>query len=146
MIRKKNIKYADDKPVMMTERHSHTDFEYRIPIGTDGDYVLILQFAEMYFKKAGKRKFHIKLGNRVVVHNVDIVANVGKYAVHQEYIAFTLRRDEILVNGELIPGAFRDNKLHIIFQKTIYDNPKVDGLVLFKGPLSETGYKSKEEI
>jgi hypothetical protein len=44
-----DIKYTDDPFVYMTERHGEESFTYQIPIKENGNYVLILKFAEMYF-------------------------------------------------------------------------------------------------
>jgi len=41
------IKYTDDPFVYMTERHSEGSFSYQIPIKENGNYVLILKFAEV---------------------------------------------------------------------------------------------------
>lgn len=43
----------------------------------------------MYFEKSGQRVFNIKIGNTVVVENLDVFAKTGaKYAAHEEYIEF----------------------------------------------------------
>lgn len=42
----------------------------------------------MYFDAKQKRVFHIKLGEKKVIENLDVVARVGKYAADDEYIEF----------------------------------------------------------
>lgn len=37
-------------------------------------------------------------------------------------------------------NGFEDGKLVLTFEKIGLDNPKVDGIVLFKGSLSDTDY------
>ena len=58
----KELKYTEDKTIFKTERHSDGDFFYEIPIKKDGFYVLIAQFAEMFYNKPNMRKFNIGLG------------------------------------------------------------------------------------
>lgn len=56
---------------------------YSIPVKT-GKHTLILKFAEMYFEKSGQRVFDIKIGDKVVVSDMDVIANSGKkYAAHE---------------------------------------------------------------
>ena len=44
--------------------------------------------------------FNIKLGNTVVVENLDVYAKAGaKYAAHEEYIEFTVKAGEVLYKG-----------------------------------------------
>lgn len=38
-----------DQVLYQTERYHHSTFGYDIPITTDGDYVLVLKFCEVYF-------------------------------------------------------------------------------------------------
>lgn len=38
-----------DQILYQTERYHHNTFGYDVPIGEDGDYVMILKFCEVYF-------------------------------------------------------------------------------------------------
>jgi len=76
------IKYTEDKKLFQTERHSDDDFFYEIPMKTDGFYVLIAQFTEMYWNVPDKRKFNILLGKMKVKQNVDLVKEAGKFGAH----------------------------------------------------------------
>ena len=41
----------------------------------------------MYFQSSGQRVFNIKIGNTIVVENIDVFAKSGgKYAAYEEYI------------------------------------------------------------
>ena len=46
---KHGIRKTFDTHVFLTERHAETSFSYEIPIYNSGEYVLILQFVEVYF-------------------------------------------------------------------------------------------------
>ena len=46
---------SHDAYLYQTERYGLSTFEYDIPIKTDGDYVLVLKFCEVYFLNPGKK-------------------------------------------------------------------------------------------
>lgn len=79
--------------VFKTERHSPNSFFYEIPLRNPGKYVLIAQFAEMWFRKPNQRVFHLKIGNKRVIENLDVVAKVGHAAALNEYLEFELKED-----------------------------------------------------
>jgi len=112
-----------------------------------GTYVLILQFAELYFYEPGARVFNIKFGDFKVVENLDIYEKVGRFGAYDEYIEFELKDDEVFYKGQLCSNAFKfkEKKLIVEFEKTDRDLPKVDGLILFKGKLAETNYEYIQE-
>jgi len=134
------IKYTTDQQVYMTERHADESFTYEIPLQTQGKYVLILKFSELYFRQSRKRVFNIKFGDTRVVEEVDVFAQVGKNAAYDEYIEFEYKNDAVWVNGQKCHNAVYGGRLTIEFEKIGIDNPKVDGLVLFQGELAETDY------
>ena len=47
----------------------------------------------MWFREPNKRVFHIKLGNKRVAENIDVVRKVGHAAAYNEYVEFELRDD-----------------------------------------------------
>jgi hypothetical protein len=132
------IKYTSDQHVYMTERHADGSFAYEVPIPGPGKYVLIAKFAEMWFHEKNKRKFNIKFGDTRVVENIDLVAKVGRYAAYDEYIEFDFSNDQIFHNNKICQNAWdiKKNKLKVEFEKTQFDNPKVDGILLFQGELA----------
>ena len=89
----------------------------------------------MHFKEKGKRVFNIKFGNEIIVKNLDIFANIGHIAAYDEYIEFVYVDGLILFNGKMCPHAINPNtdNLVVTFEKINIDNPKVDGIILFKG-------------
>ena len=101
----------------------------------------------MYYAEADKRKFNIALGERTVVEFVDLVAESGKHGMHQEYVEFELRDGKIFFGGVECPKALTadTHAVRVVLQKTIYDNPKIDGLILFKGGLKDTDYHQLAE-
>lgn len=127
--------HPDDSILYQTERYHTTTFSYTVPISEDGDYVLIAKFAEVYFEHPGQKIFDIVLNSHVVVQDLDIFAVVGRANAHDEVVGFSIRDDNLLVNGESSPF---DGTLNIKFAKGPADNPKVNAIVLIKGPVGET--------
>lgn len=68
--------------------------------------------------------------------------------MHQEYIPFELVEGKVYYNNEECPHGYDENsgKIRISFRKTRYDNPKIDGLILFEGKLEDTDYYEQNEI
>jgi len=62
---------------------------YELPI-RKGTNTIIMKFAEvnifltkMYFQKQGQRVFNIKIGNKIVLENFDVIEKSGaKFAAH----------------------------------------------------------------
>lgn len=40
---------AQDQVLYQTERYHNADFSYSVPLSSDGDYVLVLKFSEVWF-------------------------------------------------------------------------------------------------
>ena len=46
----------------------------------------------MYFEKSGQRVFNIKIGDKIVVENMDVIEKTGsKYSAHEEYIEVNVK-------------------------------------------------------
>ena len=93
----------------------------------------------MWFSHNNQRVFNIKLGDKTVKANIDIIKEVGKYAAHTEYIEFELKPDnKIYFENILCKSAYKTSSktLLLVFEKGWADNAKVNGIVLYKGPKS----------
>lgn len=134
------IKLTKYPEVYQTERYEVSDFTYGIPLDEPGQYVLILKFSEVWFNQEQEKLFSVRIGDTVVVENLDIFEQVGKYAAYDEFIPFEFRDGNILIKGKEAKGCLKNNKLKIDFLKTDFDNPKINAIVLFKGKLEETNY------
>jgi hypothetical protein len=114
--------------IYKTERYSTTDngsFSYNIPVA-NGTYTVILHFAEIYWTKAGQRKFDVSIENTKVLDNYDIVQKAGA--------AFTAVK-------ETFTTTVTDGMLNIVFDAAVaqggVDRPKVSAIeVLGSGAAS----------
>lgn len=91
---------------------------------------------QMYFNEVGKRVFNIKIGDRLVVQNLDIIAETGsRFAAHEEYVGFELKKDGVYIDGERVPRAVESGKLKVTFSKGQADNPIIQGIVVYNKPI-----------
>ncbi|WPJ96272.1 malectin domain-containing carbohydrate-binding protein [Coraliomargarita algicola] len=63
-----------DDPLYQTERYG--DFAYQVPVA-NGNYNVVLQFAEIYYTQPGKRQFNILIEGTPVLVDLDIYAEAG---------------------------------------------------------------------
>jgi hypothetical protein len=80
----------------------------------------------------------------------------GRLYVHQEYIGFSVRGKTIIWEGINIEGGYtkpikpsvtaKTNRLVIRLNKGKSDLPKIDGLILIKGGLSNTDYSEYRDM
>lgn len=83
----------NDQILYQTERYHTNTFGYDIPLNTDGDYVLVLKFCEVYFNAPDQKVFDIVLnGDHTIVSDLDIFDKVGKGVAHDEYIPFRIQK------------------------------------------------------
>jgi Malectin domain/IPT/TIG domain len=81
-----------DDTLYQSERYG--EFKYEIPVPT-GSYEVVLHFAELYWQGIGQRLFNVKLENKLIFSNVDIVALGGGKRLQ----AFTLESVAIISDG-----------------------------------------------
>ena len=90
----------------------------------------------MYFNEVGKRVFNIKIGDRMVVENLDIIEKAGsRFAAHEEYVGFEVKKDGVYIDGSRVPRALESNKLKVTFSKGLADNPIIQGIVVYNKPI-----------
>ncbi|XP_032899559.1 malectin isoform X1 [Amblyraja radiata] len=140
----------EDQILYQTERYNEETFGYDIPIKEEGDYVLVLKFAEVYFAQSQQKVFDVRLnGQHVVVKDLDIFDKVGHSTAHDELVTFSVRKGKLSVQGEV--STF-NGKLLVEFVKGYYDNPKVCAMCIIKGSVEDVpkllphpGLEKKEE-
>lgn len=120
----------EDQVLYQTERYNEDSFGYEVPIRDEGEYVLVLKFAEVYFAQSQQKVFDVRVNGHVVVKDLDIFERVGHSTAHDELIPFTIKRGKLSVSGEV--STF-NGKLTVDFIKGYYDNPKVCALYIMKG-------------
>ena len=101
---------TEDSPLYQTERYGN--FSYSIPV-TNGNYQVLLRFAEIYWSSAGSRVFDVWMEGTKVISNLDIFARVGKNRAYDVSL----------------PVTVTDGKLDIRFQAT-KDYGKVSAILV----------------
>ncbi|KAM9392339.1 malectin [Pholidichthys leucotaenia] len=124
----------EDQILYQTERYNEDTFGYDVLIREEGDYILVMKFAEVYFAQSQQKVFDIRLNGHVVVKDLDIFDRVGHSTAHDETVSFSIRRGKLSVQGEV--STF-NSKLTVEFVKGYYDNPKICALYVMKGTLED---------
>jgi Malectin domain/Secretion system C-terminal sorting domain/Divergent InlB B-repeat domain len=65
-----------DQFIFQSERSANAPFSYNLPVD-NGNYTVILRFAEIYFTAVGKRVFNVAIEQTPVLSNFDIFAAAG---------------------------------------------------------------------
>jgi hypothetical protein len=99
-----------DDPLYQSERFG--DFSYAIPV-ENGDYLVTLKFAEIYWTQPGQRIFNVLMEGVTVISKLDLVAKVGPNAAYDV----------------TIPVHVTDGKLNIKF-KSVVDYAKVSAIMV----------------
>uniref|UniRef100_A0A671Q3R1 Malectin n=1 Tax=Sinocyclocheilus anshuiensis TaxID=1608454 RepID=A0A671Q3R1_9TELE len=124
----------EDQVLYQTERYNEDTFGYEIPIREEGDYILVMKYAEVYFAQSQQKVFDVRLNGHVVVKDLDIFDRVGHSTAHDEIVPFSIKRGKLSVHGEV--STF-NGKLTAEFVKGYYDNPKICALYVMKGKLED---------
>ncbi|XP_071946303.1 malectin-A-like [Antedon mediterranea] len=121
----------EDMILYQTERYHDETFGYDIPLKEDGRYVLILKFCEVYFAASMQKVFNVRMnGQHNIVTDLDIYNKVGRGTAHDEIIPFSVSKGKLTVKGE---ASTIGSSLSVEFVKGIYDNPKINAIVVMKG-------------
>lgn len=85
--------HPDDNILYQTERYHTNTFGYDIPITSDGEYVLVLKFSEVYFNAPNQKVFDVVLnGDHTVVTELDIFDKVGRGVAYDDHIPFKISK------------------------------------------------------
>jgi hypothetical protein len=99
-----------DDALYQSERYGN--FSYNVPVA-NGDYVVTLKFAEIYFSSPGRRTFDVFIEGAKVVSNLDVYAQAGRNAAYDVTVSVRVT----------------DGMLNITFQSLI-DSAKVSAIVV----------------
>lgn len=61
-----------DQILYQTERYHVANFAYDVPVKSDGDYVLVLKFSEVWFTEAGRKVLYNLFMSSAVVHRAAV--------------------------------------------------------------------------
>jgi hypothetical protein len=100
---------TDDR-LYQSERYG--DFSYAIPVA-NGDYLVTLKFAEIYWTQPGQRVFNVLMEGVKVISNLDLVAKIGPNTAYDV----------------TLPVHVTDGHLNIKF-KSVVDYAKVSAIMV----------------
>ena len=117
------------------------DFSYNLPIPSDGDYLLILKFADTRLNEIGTRVFDVEIGGEKILEEFDVVKEVGRFTAVDKYFELTIEGRKLMVGSEEVDGSWCDgNMLNINFINLGRDNPKLSALILIRKTLDDYMY------
>ncbi len=82
------IQGTEDDILYQSERYGN--FSYNIPLA-NGNYTVVLKFAEIYSSGRGTRIFDVRIEGLEVIHHLDIYASAGKYKAYDVALPVTVR-------------------------------------------------------
>ena len=88
------ISGTDESGLYQSERWSSAGMTYTFDV-PNGEYEVVLHFAEIYANSAGFRNFDVAVQGEGVIDDLDIYATVGKF------VAFAENVTALVTNGEL---------------------------------------------
>eukprot|EP00096_Caligus_rogercresseyi_P010228 TRINITY_DN3651_c0_g1_i2.p1 TRINITY_DN3651_c0_g1~~TRINITY_DN3651_c0_g1_i2.p1 ORF type:complete len:256 (-),score=78.54 TRINITY_DN3651_c0_g1_i2:1175-1942(-) len=128
--------HLHDQILYQTERYHTATFGYDIDVSSDGWYLLVLKFSEVYFSAPNMKVFDVVLnGDWTIASDLDVFENVGRGVAHDEFIEFMVKDGKIHYEGD--ESEITRGKIRVEFIKSYRDNPKINAIVLMKGRLSE---------
>ena len=103
------ISGTTDDPLYQTERWGNS-FSYSFPL-VNGDYEVVLMFAEINFNAANSRVFNVAIEGAQVITNLDIWAKVGRNTAYNQTNVVTVS----------------DGQMNIAFSPVV-ENPKISAI------------------
>jgi hypothetical protein len=106
----KTITNTTDPALYQTERYGSFNYQFNVP---NGNYNVVLKFAEIYWTAAGQRTFNVSINGTQVLTNFDIFAAAG---------------GALKAIDKTFPIAVTNNQLNIVFTPGSADLPKVSAI------------------
>ena len=126
---------------MLYKRERWGDFSYNLPIPSNGDYILILKFADTCLNEIGTRIFDVEIGGEKILEEFDVVKEVGRFTAIDKYFELTIEGSKLIVDDEEVDASWFDgNLLNINFINLGKDNPKLSALILIRKTLDDYMY------
>lgn len=126
----------EDQILYQTERYDTSDFSYTVPYPEGGEYVLTLKFSEVWFSDIGQKVFDVQLNKALtIIKDLDIYSEVGFATALDKHIRLKISNGVLYLDNGLSVSVKKDS-FSLDFIKTDRDNPKINAIILTKGPLS----------
>ena len=106
----KAVTNTTDPTLYQTERYGSFNYQYNVP---NGNYNVVLKFAEIYWTGAGQRVFNVSINGTQVLTNFDI---------------FTAAGGTLKAIDKTFPVTVTNNQVNIVFTPGSADLPKVSAI------------------
>jgi len=134
---RQHVRRASDQDQLLyqTERWHDSTFHYTIPVHEEGDFVLVLKFAEVYFHAPQQKVFDVRINDQhMVASDLDIFSEVGYSVAHDLLVPFKIEQGKLNVEGQV---STIGNQLKLELVKGSQDNPKICAFYLLKGTVDD---------
>ena len=101
---------TSDVTLYQSERYGN--FSYNIPL-SNGNYIVTLKFAEMYWNGPGYRVFNVSMQGIQVISNLDIYDKVGKDAAYDVLIPVSVASGTLNINFTSVSDYAKVNAIEI---------------------------------
>eukprot|EP00049_Salpingoeca_infusionum_P008859 m.146842 g.146842 ORF g.146842 m.146842 type:complete len:306 (+) comp14153_c0_seq2:44-961(+) len=127
---------SEELPLYQTERYGLESFTYQIPTPQqDGEFVLVLKFAEVYFQAANQKVFDVIVNHRhVAAADVDIFGSAGFAIAYDIHVEFSIADGMITLDGE---SSSVEDTFPLEFAKGSADNPKICAFAVVAGTVDD---------
>jgi len=106
---------TSDNDLYRSQRWNDAPFAYQFA-APNGNYLVTLGFAELYYSSIGQRVFNIMINNQSVVSNLDILGTVGKNTVLLKSFPVTVTGGSINIQYLPVAGQPVVNTIEILPQ------------------------------
>jgi hypothetical protein len=105
-----NIGDTEDDSLYQSERYGN--FSYDIPV-PNGNYIVTLKFAEIYWTAANRRIFDVEIQGKEVISNLDIYAAVGKNMAYDINVPVSVSDGVLKIDFFAIKGGAKVSAIKI---------------------------------
>lgn len=102
---------TEDDLLYQTEHYSMTAYNFTVP---NGNYEVLLKFAEIYANYVGARVFDVKIEGTAVLFGLDIYARVGKNAALDETFSTTVSDGLLTIEFESQGGTPKASAIQVV--------------------------------
>jgi hypothetical protein len=120
-----------DKRLYDAESYSK-ELDYVVPLADDGNYTVVMKFAECWYSEENKQIFHIYLNQHQVYSHIDLNKLTGANTAITMHMYFSVCNNTVYYDGSKIQPIAE--KVNIRFL-AVKDNATLNAMVVFRGSI-----------
>jgi hypothetical protein len=120
-----------DKKLYAAERYSK-ELDFVVPFADDGNYTVVMKFADCWYSAENQRIFNIYLNEQLVYSDIDLIKLAGANTAITMHMYFSVCNNTVYYNGLKIQRIA--GKVNIRFL-AVKDNAILNAMVVFRGSI-----------